>query len=157
MPSHVIHDLWTAATDADARHAAEFELSLLRDVLKMLPAGVTVQDQHGDFLLINDAAASQLGIGGNSRASARSPQLSQRGESGLASLRSGRPAILEECINEGQDRQVLLTAHRPVSTPSPQPTSSTEPGSARSNSSSSACSNDAISLRTTGFAEPYLS
>ena len=67
MPSHVIHDLWTAATDADARHAAEFELSLLRDVLKMLPAGVTVQDQHGDFLLINDAAASQLGIGGNSR------------------------------------------------------------------------------------------
>src|SRR6266550_3362816 len=115
MPSHVIHDLWTAATDADARHAAEFELSLLRDVLKMLPAGVTVQDQHGDFLLINDAAASQLGIGGNSRASARSPQLSQRGESGLASLRSGRPAILEECINEGQDRQVLLTAHRPVS------------------------------------------
>ena len=115
MPSHVIHDLWTAATDADARHAAEFELSLLRDVLKMLPAGVTVQDQHGDFLLINDAAASQLGVNGNSRASARSPQLSQRGESGLASLRSGRPAILEECINEGQDRQVLLTAHRPVS------------------------------------------
>ncbi len=114
MPSHAIHDPQTAATDADERRAAQSELSLLRDVLKMLPAGVTVQDEHGDFLLINDAAALQLGIGDNGHAAARSPQLSQRGESGLEFLRSGRPAIIEECVDDGHARQILLTAHRPV-------------------------------------------
>ncbi|HWL20026.1 MAG TPA: EAL domain-containing protein [Bradyrhizobium sp.] len=80
----------------------------------MLPAGVTVQDEHGDFLLINDAAALQLGIGDNGHAAAQSPQLSQRGESGLEFLRSGRPAIIEECVDDGHARQILLTAHRPV-------------------------------------------
>jgi c-di-GMP phosphodiesterase Gmr len=114
MPSHAIHDPRTEATDADERRAAESELSLLRDVLKMLPAGVTVQDEHGDFLLINDAAALQLGIRDNGHAAARSPQLSQRGESGLEFLRSGRPAIIEECVDDGHARQILLTAHRPV-------------------------------------------
>jgi diguanylate cyclase (GGDEF)-like protein len=114
MPSHAIHDLQTDATDADERCAAESELSLLRDVLKMLPAGVTVQDEHGDFLLINDAAALQLGIGDDGHAAAPSPQLSQRGESGLEFLRSGRPAVIEECVDDGHARQILLTAHRPV-------------------------------------------
>ena len=28
----------------------------------MLPAGVTVQDEQGRFLLVNDAAAAQLGM-----------------------------------------------------------------------------------------------
>ena len=28
----------------------------------MLPTGVTVQDEQGRFLLVNDAAAAQLGI-----------------------------------------------------------------------------------------------
>jgi len=61
-----------------------------------------------------DAAALQLGIGDNRHATARSPQLSQRGESGLEFLRSGRPAIIEECVDDGHARQILLTAHRPV-------------------------------------------
>jgi len=41
-------------------------------------------------------------------------KLSQRGESGLEFLRSGRPAIIEECVDDGHARQILLTAHRPV-------------------------------------------
>ena len=114
MPSHTIHDPRTAATDADQRRAVESELSLLRDVLKMLPAGVTVQDEHGNFLLINDAAASQLGICDNGHAAPPSPQLSQRGENGLEFLRNGKPAIVEECVDDGHARQILLTAHRPV-------------------------------------------
>jgi c-di-GMP phosphodiesterase Gmr len=114
MPSHTIHDPGTAATDADERRAADSELSLLREVLKMLPAGVTVQDEHGNFLLINDAAASQLGICDNRHAAPPSPQLSQRGENGLEFLRSGKPAIVEECVDDGHARQILLTAHRPV-------------------------------------------
>ena len=39
------------------------ELSILRDVLRMLPNGVTVQDEHGRVLLANDAATAQLQIG----------------------------------------------------------------------------------------------
>ena len=38
------------------------ELSILRDVLRMLPNGVTVQDEHGRVLLANNAAAAQLPI-----------------------------------------------------------------------------------------------
>jgi c-di-GMP phosphodiesterase Gmr len=114
MPSYAVNDPRNAATDADERRAVESELSLLRDVLKMLPAGVTVQDEHGNFLLINDAAASQLGICDNGHAAPLSPQLSQRGENGLEFLRSGKPAIIEECVDDGRARQILLTAHRPV-------------------------------------------
>ena len=36
------------------------ELSILRDVFRLLPTGVTVQDEHGEFLLVNDAAAALL-------------------------------------------------------------------------------------------------
>jgi cyclic di-GMP phosphodiesterase Gmr len=114
MPSHAIHDPRIAATDADSPHAAEFELGLLRDVFKMLPTGITVQDEQGHFLLINDAAASQLRICDNEPAASQSRQLSQRGEVGLEFLRSGRAATIEECVEDGQSRQILLTAHRPV-------------------------------------------
>ena len=41
---------------------ADTELGILRDVFRMLPNGVTVQDEQGRFLLVNDAAARQLGI-----------------------------------------------------------------------------------------------
>jgi len=114
MPSQAIPDLRTAATDADDRQAAESELRLLRGVLQMLPTGVTLQDEQGHFLLINDAAASQFGICGSERATPASPQLSQRSASAVEFLRSGRPATIEECVGDGQARQVLLTAHRPV-------------------------------------------
>ena len=62
MQSKTVHDLRTAAADDCDRHAAEAELALLRDVLRMLPAGVTVQDEYGRLVLVNDAAAAQLGI-----------------------------------------------------------------------------------------------
>ena len=48
-------------------------------------------------------------------------------------------------------------AHLWVSTPSPQPTSSSDCGAARVNSSSRVRSKPAMSRRTTGFVEPYLS
>jgi c-di-GMP phosphodiesterase Gmr len=114
MPNDAIQNPRTAATDADNRHTADSELKLLRDVIQMLPTGVTLQDEHGNFLLINDAAASQLGISGEQRAAPASPQLSRRTVSAAECLRSGRPATIEECVDDGQARQVLLTAHRPV-------------------------------------------
>ncbi|MFN5720093.1 MAG: hypothetical protein ACK463_37145, partial [Bradyrhizobium sp.] len=33
------------------------ELRILRDLLQLLPAGVTVQDEQGQFILVNEAAA----------------------------------------------------------------------------------------------------
>src|SRR6202035_862805 len=104
------HDPDSAAAEDDTGLAVETELSILRDIFRMLPAGVTVQDERGRFLLVNDAAALQLGI------AAGDPLLSQelhhRRETGLELLRTGRPVVTEETVSNGPVKQVLLTAHR---------------------------------------------
>jgi len=53
-------DFPTAATQARDETAVESELNILRDVFRLLPAGVTVQDEHGEFVLMNDAATASL-------------------------------------------------------------------------------------------------
>jgi cyclic di-GMP phosphodiesterase Gmr len=114
MQSPTQHDPRTAATEADRALALDSELSILRDVFRMLPTGVTVQDEHGRFLLVNEAAAVQLGMAAGEPATAASQQLSQRRETGVELLRSGRAAVAEECVTSGKVRQVFLTSHRPV-------------------------------------------
>src|SRR6202790_3508017 len=110
----------SAAAEDDTGLAVETELSILRDIFRMLPAGVTVQDERGRFLLVNDAAALQLGIaaGDPDGIAAGDPVLSQelhhRRETGLELLRTGRPVVTEETVSNGPVKQVLLTAHRPV-------------------------------------------
>jgi diguanylate cyclase (GGDEF)-like protein len=104
----------TPAPDGEDVLADDHELSILRDVLRMLPAGVTLQDEHGRFLLVNDAAAVQLGMAGAEPAAPASRELSQRRETGLELLRSGRAAVAEECVTRGEAKQVFLAAHRPV-------------------------------------------
>lgn len=112
MQCHVANDpLFEAA--ADNPRSAEPELGLLRDVLRLLPAGVTVQDEQGDFLIINDAAAAQLGLADRD-ATGPSSRLDQRREAGCDALRAGQPVITEESHDDGQAKQVLLTSHRPV-------------------------------------------
>ena len=113
MQSRPTFNLKVTAPHGERERAVETELNLLRDVLRKLPAAVTIQDEDGDFLLVNDAAAAQLGIAGAPTAPLSAP-LSQRRETGLELLRSGRAAIAEECIADGHARQVLLTSHRPV-------------------------------------------
>jgi c-di-GMP phosphodiesterase Gmr len=79
------------------------ELDILRDVFRMLPNGVTVQDEQGRFLLMNDAAA------------ALSPQdLDHRRETGIELLRSGRAVVAEESLTNSHGKQVFLTTHQPV-------------------------------------------
>jgi len=113
MQSHALSEPRAAATDSDDRHAAEAELGFFKDVLKHLPAGVTVQDEHGRFLLVNDIAADQLGADGK-MPDAASLQLRQRREDGLEVLHAGQDVVTEECVGDGQPKQVLLTSHRPV-------------------------------------------
>jgi diguanylate cyclase (GGDEF)-like protein len=87
------------------------ELSILREVLRLLPTGVTVQDEHGNFVLVNDAAAALLQMA----AAAPAPsQLTDRHETCLELLRSGRAAVVEEAVTSGAAKHVFLTAHRPA-------------------------------------------
>ena len=101
MQSKTVHDLRTAATEANGGLAVESELSILRDVFRMLPTGVTVQDEHGHFLLVNDAAAAQLRMAAGEPATPPSKEFSHRRETGLELLRSGRAAVAEESITSG--------------------------------------------------------
>jgi cyclic di-GMP phosphodiesterase Gmr len=105
-------DLQNVATQGDHGLSADSELGILRDVFRMLPSGVTVQDEQGRFLLVNDAAAVQLGIAAGEPAMSLSKEFHHRRETGLELLRAGRAAVAEECV--GPAKQVFLTAHRPV-------------------------------------------
>ena len=111
MQGSAKYDSGTVATQSDRELAVDSELSLLRDVFRMLPSGVTVQDEHGHFLLVNDAAAAQLGLAAGRPSS---QPLIQRREAALELLRCGRDAVAEESVAGSQGKQVLLTAHRPV-------------------------------------------
>jgi c-di-GMP phosphodiesterase Gmr len=110
MQRFAINHKGAAATSVDDPQP---ELSLLKDVLRLLPAGVTVQDEHGRFILMNDVAAAQLGPP-ESVSPARSPQLNQRRAQAVELIREGRAAIAEESVDDGAHKQVLLTSHRPV-------------------------------------------
>ena len=112
MQGSAHHELRTDASEADGSRARDAELNFFKDVLKHLPAGVTVQDVHGRLLLVNDAAARQLGMDGS--APSASVLLDQRGESVGELLQSGCESVTEECVGDDEKRQVLLTSHRPV-------------------------------------------
>src|ERR1700755_2438197 len=60
MEWHTVNDFEPVAMEVDDPGADE--LSLLRDVLRLLPPGVTVQDAQGRMLMVNDAAVAQLGM-----------------------------------------------------------------------------------------------
>jgi c-di-GMP phosphodiesterase Gmr len=114
MQSRAKHDPQTAATDAGGGFAVDTELSVLRDVFRLLPGGVTVQDEQGRFLLVNDAAAAQLGTAVGRQAAPDSNELTHRRETGLELLRAGRAAVIEESVTGSEGKRTLLTAHRPV-------------------------------------------
>src|SRR6186713_1142883 len=100
----------TSMNDNRYSGAGEAELGFLKEIVRMLPAGLTVQDAQGELLLVNDVAASQLGMDG----SRPSPDPAPRREACQRALRAGQPVVIEEALHDGAARQVLLTTHRPV-------------------------------------------
>jgi diguanylate cyclase (GGDEF)-like protein len=104
----------SAAVPAASEFAAESELGLLRDVLRLLPAGVTVQDEDGRFILINEAAALQFGLATEQAGEYGSKHLNARREKGLELIRAGRTTVSEVPVAGQNGQQVLLAAHRPV-------------------------------------------
>jgi len=113
MQRPAAHSLETVLPDADEFTAPEAEHRLLQEIVRLLPAGITVQDADGHFLIINDAAAAQLRLTDGEPAHS-SPYLKQRRETGLELLRAGRSGITEEYVEEDKAKQVLLTSHLPV-------------------------------------------
>jgi len=114
MQSRTQYEQRIAASEGDSENALANELRILRDVFRMLPTGVTVQDEQGRFLLVNDAAAAQLGMAGSELEAPASRELDHRRKTGMELLRTGSHAVAEECVNSDQARQVFLTTHRPV-------------------------------------------
>src|SRR5271167_646364 len=98
MQSHATLQFQPAVTQGEGELGLETEVSMLRDVLKMLPTGVTVQDEQGRFLLVNDAAAAQLGMVDGQASVAASKRLSDRREVATELLRAGHAVVAEECV-----------------------------------------------------------
>jgi cyclic di-GMP phosphodiesterase Gmr len=96
------------------------ELAILREIVRMLPASVTVQDHQGNFLLVNEAAAAQFAAPAESfrtdspNSDFLTQALNHRRETAVDLLQSGRSAAFEERVSGAQDKKVFLTHHRPV-------------------------------------------
>src|ERR1700760_4367638 len=101
-----------AVADGAYDSTTDGELGILRDIFRLLPSGVTLQDEHGGYLLVNDAAAAQFGIGTDT--ASRSREIEHRRATCVDLLRSGQPSVAEETFAHGPTKQVLLTSHRPV-------------------------------------------
>src|ERR1700733_12626551 len=112
MKSRHHFDPSVAVADSAYDSTTDGELGILRDIFRLLPSGVTLQDERGDFLLVNDVAAAQLGI--TADAASRSREMDHRRDTCIDVLRYGQPSVAEETVTHGPARQVLLTSHRPV-------------------------------------------
>src|SRR5947209_19358503 len=117
------HLLASAATDGDYSAPAgnragsiaggerdlHAELNLLNEIVRLLPAGVTVQDEHGRFLLVNDAAAARLKVSPEDLLAAplATSELARRRETCIELLRADRAIVTEVCVTEGQIRRTF--------------------------------------------------
>jgi cyclic di-GMP phosphodiesterase Gmr len=89
----------------------------LREAIAQLPVGVTLQDQQGRFLFVNEAAGTQLNL------AAFSPdqphlfpyaQLKRRQELCIEALRSGEAATSEERVAGLAGERELWSSHHPL-------------------------------------------
>ena len=115
MQSRNRNDLPAAATGDESVFADDTGLGMLGDVIRMLPVGVYGPGRtHGRFLLMNDAAAVQLGMAGDE--TPVSQEFSQRREAGLR-IATPRRARGHRRRNSGQRHGQAgrsHVAHRPV-------------------------------------------
>ncbi|WP_407149339.1 putative bifunctional diguanylate cyclase/phosphodiesterase [Bradyrhizobium sp. ORS 86] len=109
MHNLVKHDFQPGVSATGNESISSNELHILRDLLRLLPTGVTVQDEHGEFLVVNEAAAAQLQL-----AASQPSAIDDRHEASLDMLRDGRPVVIEETLTCGASKHVFLTSHRSV-------------------------------------------
>lgn len=97
------------------RHAG-----LFRQIINLLPVGVTVQTEDGRFILVNETAAAQFGAApdaliGTSPATVMPPEEAKwRRERELATIESGRACGPLETFAGSDGGRTLLTTQKPV-------------------------------------------
>jgi c-di-GMP phosphodiesterase Gmr len=99
------------------RHA-QTELDVLGAIIRMLPVGLTVQDERGNFLLVNDTAALHLDTPAVALDSTTLDAFATTigGQDSATPAQARAPAILsQQRVMRGQGERVLLTVDRPVS------------------------------------------
>ncbi|WGR99244.1 EAL domain-containing protein [Bradyrhizobium sp. ISRA443] len=111
MHSFTKHDFQPGLSTTGDESISSNELHILRHLLRLLPAGVTVQDEHGEFIIVNEAAAAQLQLAADAD---RPSSGDGRHAASLDKLRSGRAVVLEETLSCGASKHVFLTSHRLV-------------------------------------------
>jgi diguanylate cyclase (GGDEF)-like protein len=95
-------------------------LIFLSEVVGSLPAGVTVQDEQGNFVLVNAAAAAQFNVPACDIVEAasgvpfRSRELNDRRYLARRVLQSGKTRISEELIRTDHATKAYLTTHEPI-------------------------------------------
>ena len=109
----------SSADTVPDRRGIDTDRNVLNEIVRMLPAAVTVQDDQGRFLLVNEAAAAQFKLPATdllaaSETVAATDALPSRRDTCIELLRTGRGAVLEECFGDGPFKRTFLTEHRPV-------------------------------------------
>ena len=104
-----------------SEQAAQRNADLLKEVVGLLPVGVTVQDKDGYCLLVNDAAATIIGqsAAALTSADAQPAELDTAGlrllrNARVESLRSATPATVEHTADVDGVPHTLLTTYKPV-------------------------------------------
>src|SRR3978361_1815579 len=112
-----IHQLVSAVSRFAEHGDGCSELHFLNEIVRMLPAAVTVQDEHGQFLLVNDAASAQFMtpakdfLRGSAEISPSTNALNKRRDNGNQLLKSGRSVVAEERVVDSRGDRAFLTAH----------------------------------------------
>jgi diguanylate cyclase (GGDEF)-like protein/PAS domain S-box-containing protein len=95
-------------------------LDFLNEVVGGLPTGVTVQDEGGNFLFVNDAAAAQFNVSADELLSIPAGQnlpstaLNDRRDYAVSVLQSDVPRVSEETVRSRNNTRTFLTVHRPT-------------------------------------------
>lgn len=110
----------SGAVPAADRNDVHSQLNFLNEVVRSLPASVTVQDERGNFVFVNDAAAAQFNtlvrdiVGTVPGAAFHSKELNDRRDLAAGVLQSGRSRTSEEFVRTDLAAKVYLTTHKPL-------------------------------------------
>jgi cyclic di-GMP phosphodiesterase Gmr len=101
------------------REAASSD-DLLMEIIEQLPIGVTVQDDGGNFILVNSVAAANFAvppealIGSSPANFLPADEARQRRQWELSLMQSGEHFMTEECHPHPSGERTWLTSHKPV-------------------------------------------
>ncbi|WP_018410247.1 putative bifunctional diguanylate cyclase/phosphodiesterase [Methyloversatilis thermotolerans] len=100
--------------------SAKRNADLLNEIVNLLPVGVTVQDENGRFVLVNDAAAAPWSLPASALRGRQPYALLAREEAETmrvadqVRLHSDRPGSEERTVLVGSDEVTLLSSYKPV-------------------------------------------